>query len=88
MLFMDARKLGNMADRTHRDLSAEDIASIADSYHAWRTDTGDYATFPASARPPRWRKSAGTATSSLLDGMSARLRRKTTASPSRKRWSG
>ena len=42
-LFIDARKLGYMTDRTHRDLSAEDISRIADTYHAWRSDSGDYA---------------------------------------------
>ena len=35
-LFIDARKLGHMIDRTRRDLSPEDIARIADTYHAWR----------------------------------------------------
>ena len=38
ILFIDARKLGFMADRTHRDLSDEDIARIADTYHNWRGD--------------------------------------------------
>ncbi len=38
-LFIDARKLGHMLDRTRRDLSAEDIARIADTYHAWRGHT-------------------------------------------------
>ena len=36
VLFIDARKLGHMIDRTRRDLSPEDIARIADTYHAWR----------------------------------------------------
>ena len=36
VLFIDARKLGFMADRTHRDLSAADIARIAGIYHLWR----------------------------------------------------
>ena len=35
ILFMDARKLGRMVDRTHRELTGEDIARIADTYHAW-----------------------------------------------------
>ena len=35
-LFIDARKLGHMLDRTRRDLSQEDIEHIADTYHAWR----------------------------------------------------
>jgi type I restriction enzyme M protein len=34
-LFIDARKLGTLTDRVHRDLSTEDIAQIADTYHAW-----------------------------------------------------
>ena len=34
-----------MTDRTHRDLSQEDIARIADAYHAWRggEGVGEYA---------------------------------------------
>ena len=35
-LFIDARKMGHMLDRTRRDLSTEDIARVADTYHAWR----------------------------------------------------
>ena len=38
MLFIDARKLGTMIDRVHRELTAEDIRKIADTYHAWRGD--------------------------------------------------
>ena len=36
VLFIDARKLGRMVDRTHRELTDEDIARIATTYHAWR----------------------------------------------------
>ena len=36
VLFIDARKLGRMVDRTHRELTDEDIGRIADTYHAWR----------------------------------------------------
>ena len=39
-LFIDARKLGHLVDRTHRDLSPEDIARVADTYHAWRSGEG------------------------------------------------
>ena len=35
-LFIDARKLGTLTDRVHRDLSDEDIAQITDTYHAWK----------------------------------------------------
>jgi type I restriction enzyme M protein len=38
-LFIDARKLGTMADRTHRELTDEDIARIANTYHAWRSNS-------------------------------------------------
>jgi type I restriction enzyme M protein len=37
-LFIDARKLGTMADRVHRELTDADIAKIASTYHAWRGD--------------------------------------------------
>ncbi len=36
VLFIDARKLGQMVDRTRKEFSDEDIARIADTYHAWR----------------------------------------------------
>ena len=38
ILFIDARKLGTMIDRVHRELTDEDIRKIADTYHAWRGD--------------------------------------------------
>ncbi|MCX7886766.1 MAG: type I restriction-modification system subunit M [Verrucomicrobiae bacterium] len=40
-LFIDARKLGRMVDRTHRELTDEDIARIARTYHAWRGAPSD-----------------------------------------------
>ena len=45
VLFIDARKLGRMADRTHKELTDEDVARIAATYHAWRgeQDAGEYA---------------------------------------------
>ncbi|MBU2602504.1 MAG: type I restriction-modification system subunit M [Actinobacteria bacterium] len=44
VLFIDARKLGRMVDRTHRELTDEDIARIAATYHAWRgeEEAGEY----------------------------------------------
>ena len=35
-LFIDARKIGFMADRVHKEFSDDDIAKIANAYHAWR----------------------------------------------------
>ena len=36
ILFIDARKMGVMVDRRHRELTDEEIKKIADTYHAWR----------------------------------------------------
>lgn len=48
ILFIDARKMGFMASRTQRELSQDDIAKIANTYHAWRgePDVGEYADVP------------------------------------------
>ncbi len=45
VLFIDARKLGHMVDRTRKEFSDEDIAKIAGTYHAWR-EGRDYADVP------------------------------------------
>lgn len=47
-LFIDARKLGVLVDRTHRELPDAEIERIAKTYHAWRgeTDAGEYADIP------------------------------------------
>ncbi len=48
MLFIDARKMGSMIDRVHRELTAEDIQKIAGTYHSWRGEknAGKYADVP------------------------------------------
>ena len=79
-LFIDARQMGALVDRTHKELSDEDIARIAGTYHAWRGEPGAQArparmasrarpatpTCPASARAPPPRRSPSTATCSRL----------------------
>jgi type I restriction enzyme M protein len=47
-LFIDARKLGTLVDRTHRELTDEDVSRVAGAYHAWRGDpeAGEYADVP------------------------------------------
>ncbi|MBN4658941.1 N-6 DNA methylase, partial [Escherichia coli] len=47
-LFIDARKMGTLIDRVHRELTDDDIRRIADTYHAWRgeKDAGEYADVP------------------------------------------
>jgi|ERR1035437_2216156 type I restriction enzyme M protein len=48
VLFIDARTIGTMVDRTHRELSTDDIGKIAGTYHAWRgePDTDSYEDVP------------------------------------------
>jgi type I restriction enzyme M protein len=45
-LFIDARKMGTLVDRVHRELTNEDVAKIAGTYHVWRGDK-------SSVRPER-----------------------------------
>lgn len=48
ILFIDARKLGHMVDRTRKEFSDADIEKITRAYHAWRGegDAGVYADVP------------------------------------------
>jgi type I restriction enzyme M protein len=48
LLFIDARKLGTLVDRTRKEFSDDDIAKIAATYHAWRgePDAGAYVDVP------------------------------------------
>ena len=38
-LFIDARKLGTLIDRVHRELTDADLEKITSTYHAWRGDS-------------------------------------------------
>lgn len=40
-LFIDARNIGTMVDRVHKELTVDDIAHIAKTYHAWRGESKD-----------------------------------------------
>lgn len=48
VLFIDGRRFGALVDRTHRELSDEHIALIANTFHAWRgeLDAGTYEDVP------------------------------------------
>lgn len=48
VLFIDARKFGSMVDRTHRDLTPDEVTRIATLYHAWRGEkaAGEYKDVP------------------------------------------
>lgn len=43
-LFIDARKMGTLVDRVHRELTDEDVQKITGTYHAWRgeAEAGKY----------------------------------------------
>jgi type I restriction enzyme M protein len=47
-LFIDTRNLGTMVGRVHRELTDEDLARIAMTYHAWRGEpgAGEYVDVP------------------------------------------
>jgi type I restriction enzyme M protein len=60
-LFIDARKMGTLVDRVHRELTDKDVAKIAGTYHAWRGDKqagkyGDVAGFCLAAKLDNIRK--------------------------------
>ena len=48
ILFIDARKLGHMVDRTRKEFSDADVDKITHAYHAWRGEgeAGAYADEP------------------------------------------
>lgn len=48
VLFIDARNLGVLRDRTHRELTDEEVQKIASTYHAWRgeKEAGTYEDVP------------------------------------------
>jgi type I restriction enzyme M protein len=52
VLFIDARKLGTLVDRTRKEFSDDDVAKIAGTYHAWREGNAykDVPGFCKSAR--------------------------------------
>lgn len=55
-LFIDARKLGVLIDRVHRELTEDEIARIAQTYHAWRgeKDAGEYVDVPGFCKSAKW----------------------------------
>ena len=60
-LFIDARKMGTLMDRVHRELTDEDVAKVAGTYHAWRGDLkaakyGDVPGFCKAAKIEEIRK--------------------------------
>lgn len=46
VLFIDARKMGVLVDRRHRELTDAEVGKIASVYHAWRGEGGKYKDVP------------------------------------------
>lgn len=46
ILFIDARKLGQMINRRNKELTKEEIKLIAETYHNWRNKNGGYQDKP------------------------------------------
>jgi type I restriction enzyme M protein len=42
VLFIDASEMGFMKDRVHRDLADEDINTITETYHNWRSEADSH----------------------------------------------
>ncbi len=52
ILFIDARNMGHLINRRTRELSAEDIQTIANTYHNWRNPVGaDPRVCPNNGQP-------------------------------------
>lgn len=56
ILFIDARHMGHLVNRRTREFSAEDINTIASTYHNWRNPTKEQ--FPSSGGVPERRGGA------------------------------
>lgn len=64
-LFIDAREMGTMVSRVHKELTTEDIAEIAGTYHAWRNQVS------AQDEADQYQDKAGYAKSATLDEIKA-----------------
>jgi len=75
ILFIDARNLGHLINRRTREFSDEDIAKIANIYHEWRKEKGNYRDEPGfcasvsieKAKESDYVLSPGRATISILE---------------------
>ena len=50
-LFIDARKLGTLIDRVHRELTEADLEKITSTYHTWRGDSSTTNKEPGTKNP-------------------------------------
>lgn len=53
VLFIDARNMGEMIDRRHRELTDEEINRLTTTYHSWRAKNGKYEDVPGFCKTAR-----------------------------------
>ena len=72
-LFIDAREMGSMVSRTNKELTVEDLAKIADTYHAWRSSHSELAARVArgECKVTEYQDSAGYCKVATIDEMKA-----------------
>jgi type I restriction enzyme M protein len=58
-LFIDARKMGVLVDRIHRELTPEEIKKISDTYHAWRSNVAQASSPAGSGSVPAASRNTG-----------------------------
>ena len=58
-LFIDARKMGTLIDRVHRELTDADIAKIVDTYRVWRGEKNRYTDIPGFCKSATRKEIAG-----------------------------
>src|SRR5690625_1337149 len=70
-LFIDARNMGSMISRVHKELTPDDIATIADTYHAWRGEPVETRHSRESGNPKNYEDIPGFCKAATLDDIKA-----------------
>jgi len=70
-LFIDAREMGSMVDRTLKELTNEDIAHITQTYHVWRGEEVQVEELESDKVQQAYQDIAGYCKSATLDDMKA-----------------
>ncbi|WP_441004017.1 N-6 DNA methylase [Pseudocolwellia agarivorans] len=70
-LFIDAREMGSMVNRTLKELTNDDIAKITDTYHVWRGEELATANTPTENTVTEYQDIAGYCKSATLADMKA-----------------
>lgn len=68
-LFIDARNMGTMTDRTHKELTTDDITEISKTYHTWRNSPERHSALDAES--PLYEDQAGYCKAAKLEDIKA-----------------